>query len=93
MLNSLIIHKNRLISINSNSLNDKFSEGSLSRINFSDILDINRNLIQHLDLFIVTDNSYYKVFKNRYDGQTGELRPIKTLSPYIAYLESCYDSY
>ncbi len=72
---------------------DKFSEGSLSRIDFSDILDINRNLIQHLDLFIVTDNSYYRVFKNRYDGQTGELRPIKTLSPYIAYLESCYDSY
>jgi len=98
MLNSLIIDKNRLISLQSTFLRDdqfnynKFdSNCELSDLDFQDIYLLNKNLLMNLDLFIVTDKDQYVVFKNRVDGNTGTIKQLKTLKSYIAYLESHYD--
>jgi len=98
MLNSLIIDKNRLISLQSTFLRDsnyqKFNINyELEDLDFQDIYLLNRNLLMSLDLFIVTDGDRYVVFKNRADGNSGTIKQMKTLKSYIAYLESHYDEH
>lgn len=98
MLNSLIIDKHRLISLQSTFLRDldlnysKFNSNlSLKDLTFKSIYTLNMNLIPNLDLFIVTDEDEYIVFKNRITGESGSIKPMKTLKSYIAYLESYND--
>ena len=97
MLNSLIIDKNRLISLQSRNLRDseyhRFdSNCKLKYLEFQKIYHLNLNLMMNLDLFIVTDGDEYVVFKNRITGESGSIRSMKTLKSYIAYLESYYDT-